>query len=230
MHELDKYIEREIIPQFNRGKRRRTNPEYNAVAAIRNPRDHPNATADEKAEALNKMRNLPRYDMKDNNYRRSMYIRYADDFVYLLEGPKAEALVVKERIKIFLHDNIGLELNDDKTKITHITEGFHFLGAFIKMAQRVGFMMKNITKTGDRITMRANTRAGVYMPTEKLIDKLIGAKFAHRNSSNVLLASPKTELVNLDHATIIQFYNSKIHGLINYYSFASNRIEIQNLV
>ena len=91
--------------------------------------------------------------MKDNNYRRSMYIRYADDFVYLLEGPKAEALVVKERIKIFLHDNIGLELNDDKTIITHITEGFHFLGAFIKMAQRVGFMMKNITKTGDRITM-----------------------------------------------------------------------------
>ena len=159
-----------------------------------------------------------------------MYIRYADDFVYLLEGPKEEALIIKEKIKSFLRDKIGLELKDQKTLITHITEGFNFLGAYIKMPKRVWFMMKNKTTTGKEITMRASVRASVCMPTKSLIEKLIKAGFAHRNHLNVMSAKPKTELVNLDHCTIIQFYNSKIHGLINYYSFACNRIETQNLI
>lgn len=222
LHELDQYITKEVI--LHRGRRRRTNPEYNSVAVIRDPNKHPNATGEEKAEAL--LRSLPRYLMKDKNYRRSLYIRYADDFVYLLEGPKEEAIIIKEKIKSFLRDKIGLELNDQKTLITHITEGFNFLGAYIKMQKRVGFMMKNKTTTGKVITMRAS----VCMPTKSLIEKLIKAGFAHRNHLNVLLAKPKTELINLDHCTIIQFYNSKIHGLINYYSFACNRIETQNLI
>lgn len=230
LHELDQYITKEIIPLYHRGNRRRTNPEYNSIAVIRDPNKHPNATDEEKTEALQKMRDLPRYVMKDENYRRSMYIRYADDFVYLLEGPKEEAFVIKEQIKKFLRDKIGLEFNDQKTLITHITEGFNFLGAYIKMQKRVGFMMKNKSIAGKIITMRANVRASVCMPTKSLIEKLIKAGFAHRNHLNVLLAMPKTGLVNLDHCTIIQFYNSKIYGLINYYSFASNRIETQNLI
>jgi retron-type reverse transcriptase len=176
------------------------------------------------------MRTLPRGDMKDMNYRRSMFIRYADDFVFLLQGSKAEALVIKEDITNFLLKFTGLELNADKTLVTHITEGFHFLGAFVKMQRRVGFMMKNRTTTGKHITMRANIRANVCMPTKLLIEKLIKAGFARRNHRDVLLAKPMTKLVNLDHSTIVQFYNSKIHGLLNYYSFASNRIEIQNLI
>jgi len=29
-------------------------------------------------------------------------------------------------------------------------------------------------------------------------------------------------LINLDHADIIRFYNQKIHGILNYYSFVDN--------
>ena len=32
LHELDEYLANELMPKYNRGKRRRTNPEYNAVA------------------------------------------------------------------------------------------------------------------------------------------------------------------------------------------------------
>ena len=31
LHKLDEYVERELIPQYTRGKRRRINPEYNRV-------------------------------------------------------------------------------------------------------------------------------------------------------------------------------------------------------
>ena len=35
LHELDKFITEVLIPQYNRGKRRRTNPEYNKHVHIR---------------------------------------------------------------------------------------------------------------------------------------------------------------------------------------------------
>lgn len=230
LHEFDKFLMERVLPKYNRGNRRRTNPEYNAVAVIRDPMKHHNATPLERDEALTLMRRLPRYVVKDQNYRRSMYVRYADDFVFLLEGQKAEALNIKEEIKLFLRNSLGLRLNDEKTLVTHTSEGFQFLGASIKVSRRVGYMMKTKTSSGKQITMRANIRAGVYMPTKKLIEKLVKANFAHRNHNNVLLGKAKTELVNLDHPTIIQFYNSKVYGLINYYSFAANRIETQNLI
>ena len=68
------------------------------------------------------------------------------------------------------------------------------------------------------------------MPTKTLIEKLIKNKFARRNHVGKILAAPQTSLVNLDHSTILQFFNSKIQGILNYYTFAANRIEIQNLI
>lgn len=226
LHELDKYLTEELIPLYHRGKSRRTNPEYNSLAQ----HTKRNASQTEKVEALSKMLMTPRMDLKDPNFRRSMYIRYADDFVYLFEGPLLEAMTIKESIKSALHNLTGLELNEEKTLITHLNEGFHFLGAYVKGLRRVGFMMKTVTTKGNVISMRANVRARVNMPTAKLIDKLILNGFARRNHHRQVLARPLTKLVNLDHSTIVQFYNSKIHGLLNYYTFAANRIETQNLI
>jgi hypothetical protein len=56
-----------------------------------------------------------------------LYVRYADDFVVLCNGTKAEALAMKEELREFLCTK-GLTLSEEKTKVTHITEGFRFLG------------------------------------------------------------------------------------------------------
>jgi RNA-directed DNA polymerase len=56
-----------------------------------------------------------------------LYVRYADDFVVLCNGTKAEALAMKEELKEVL-STMGLTLSEEKTKVTHITEGFTFLG------------------------------------------------------------------------------------------------------
>lgn len=228
LHELDEYLIRDLIPQYHRGKRRRTNPVYNTLTHIRHTKR--NSTLEERENALKLMMETPRMDMIDPGYRRSMYIRYADDFVYLFEGPIAEAKMIKENIKSALHRLTGLELNDEKTLITHINNGFHFLGAYIKGLRHVGFVMKTVTSKGNKIRMRVNVRARVNMPTKNLIEKLILNGFARRNHYGQVLARPITKLVNLDHSTIIQFFNSKVYGFINYYTFAANRIETQNLI
>lgn len=228
LHELDRYIVETLIPENYKGDRRQTNPEYNAFAHIRHTKK--DATQQEKDLALKSMLQLPRMVINDPNYRRSMYIRYADDFVYLFEGPKSEATIIKEKIKVAMKTLTGLDLSDEKTEITEAVKGFHFLGAYIKTLRRVGFMMKTTTTKGKKISMRANLRARVNMPTKKLVEKLIRNKFAKRNHKGLVIGRPMTNMVNLDHYTILQFYNSKIMDLINYYTFAANRIETQNLI
>lgn len=72
---------------------------------------------------------------RKNNPHKIHLIRYADDFVvtatdkYILENK------VKPLIERFLFKR-GLQLSPEKTKITHITEGFDFLGQNIRMYSR----------------------------------------------------------------------------------------------
>lgn len=54
--------------------------------------------------------------------------RYADDFVILCNGPRAEVERLREEAKQVLWDELRLELSLEKSRITHVTEGFDFLG------------------------------------------------------------------------------------------------------
>jgi group II intron reverse transcriptase/maturase len=72
-----------------------------------------------------------------------LYSRYADDFVVLCNGTKAQALEMKGTLKQVL-DQIGLKLSEEKTKVTHITEGFTFLG--YKIIRAMGGRGKMVPK------------------------------------------------------------------------------------
>ena len=59
-------------------------------------------------------------------YSRLNFIRYADDFVVIGNNPK-HLRDTQKKIEIFLSQR-GLELAKEKTHITHIRDGFDFLG------------------------------------------------------------------------------------------------------
>jgi RNA-directed DNA polymerase len=54
-------------------------------------------------------------------------IRYADDFVVLVRGPRHEAEALFGEVATVLAP-IGLRLSEEKTHLTHIDDGFDFLG------------------------------------------------------------------------------------------------------
>ncbi|MCD4766783.1 MAG: group II intron reverse transcriptase/maturase, partial [Methanosarcinales archaeon] len=54
------------------------------------------------------------------------FVRYADDFIVTAKNEEM-AIEIKELVTNFLEDR-GLELSDEKTLITHIDNGFDFLG------------------------------------------------------------------------------------------------------
>jgi len=56
------------------------------------------------------------------------YCRYADDFVVIVKGTKAQAEALREDCRVILEDKLKLKLNMAKTHITHVNDGFVFLG------------------------------------------------------------------------------------------------------
>lgn len=56
------------------------------------------------------------------------YCRYADDFIVIVKGTKAQAEEIREECRAFLEDQLKLTLNMSKTHITHVNDGFVFLG------------------------------------------------------------------------------------------------------
>ena len=80
-------------------------------------------------ELRKRQRLLPSLDPEDPGYRRLRYIRYADDHLLGFAGPKSEAEKIKARLARFLREELKLELNQEKTLITHAsTEAAKFLG------------------------------------------------------------------------------------------------------
>lgn len=56
------------------------------------------------------------------------YCRYADDFVVIVKGTRQEAKTIREQCRDFLEGELKLTLNMEKTHITHVNDGFVFLG------------------------------------------------------------------------------------------------------
>ncbi|KZL26320.1 Group II intron-encoded protein LtrA [Pseudovibrio sp. WM33] len=74
------------------------------------------------------------------------YCRYADDFVVIIKGNKAHAEAIRNECRAFLEGRLKLTLNMDKTHITHVNDGFTFLGhRIIRKRSRWGTMRVSTT-------------------------------------------------------------------------------------
>jgi RNA-directed DNA polymerase len=75
---------------------------------------------------------------KQKEYRRKKHlgncalIRYADDWLLLTNGSKAEAYRLRDEFQTFLQEELKLELSVEKTHITHVNNGFDFLGYHVR--------------------------------------------------------------------------------------------------
>ena len=84
-------------------------------------------------------------------------VRYCDDFIILSNGTRQATEAMKAEVTMFLKDELRLELSQEKTAITHATEGFDFLGFHIRKFGKHGGVMitptkANVQKIRDRIS------------------------------------------------------------------------------
>jgi RNA-directed DNA polymerase len=64
-------------------------------------------------------------------------VRYADDFVIMTNGSRDDVLALKEQAATVLAQ-VGLQLSEAKTRVTHLSEGIDFLGFHIQWRKRRG--------------------------------------------------------------------------------------------
>lgn len=62
----------------------------------------------------------------------AFYLRYADDFVVAWNGTRDGAEQLKAKLTTFLREQLGLELSAEKTRITHVSDGYDFLGFTVR--------------------------------------------------------------------------------------------------
>jgi len=80
-------------------------------------------------------------------------IRYADDFIVTSRSKEVLETEVKAIIESFLRER-GLKLSPEKTKITHITEGFDFLGQHIRRYPSGKLLIKPARKSVRSLLVR----------------------------------------------------------------------------
>jgi RNA-directed DNA polymerase len=131
-----------------------------------------------------------------------VYCRYADDFVVLCNGRKGDAEAVREELTQFLKGRLKLTLAMEKTKITHLNDGFTFLGFRIHR-----------TRGHQGMTTK------VLIPTEAV--EAVRVKITHITHPTSHRESVKTKILAL---------NRIISGWCRYYQYTSQASTVFNRI
>jgi group II intron reverse transcriptase/maturase len=231
LHELDTFMEA-MIARFNRGKKRKANPEYEKYgqriyrhrAAIRERQERGEKDSPAILELKRQIKEndgarkvLPSINPLDPDFRRLYYCRYADDTLMGITGSKDDARAVMAQVKEFIEKDLHLRIAENKSKITHATEGTIFLG--YEVISRTTNKLRRVKSPNGIYTLKRSVveRMTLRIPEEKLL------KFCHAKgygNYNTLKTKHRVVLKDRSDAEIILAYNAEMRGFTNYYGLA----------
>ena len=129
-------------------------------------------------------------------HRNTRFVRYADDWcVFITRASKRFAKELRDQIAQFLSEECGLRLSVEKTRITHVQDGFEFLG--FRIERSVG-------------------KSGNYVPKIKVTSTAVAK--ARVRLDEAMRYRPHQESV----ACRIQRGSAVARGWSNYYCIAHN--------
>jgi retron-type reverse transcriptase len=142
---------------------------------------------------------LNELDKEMEKHNNIQYLRYGEEIIIGIMGPHSMVLEIQEKIKEVMKDRLNIELNIDKLKITHITEGIEFLGY-------------------------RYSRFGINEPIldvdiEKVITRFSQANFCDGNGKPI----PAFQYLRLSQSEVNQRINYILYRLCEWWSIAKNR-------
>jgi group II intron reverse transcriptase/maturase len=232
---LDEYVYNEfIVPILTENKKKKLDVESPAYSRIKyqtkkaleelkkikkeNYKTQEFKTALKKFRRLRAVRNKTPFEDITKLKEGAIYVRYADDWVFALTCKKKEAEQIKNKISEFLQTHRKMQLDEEKTKITHASEGYKFLGFEIrlnikkpKLARVLQESSKgNFTRTLKRTTSRQLT---IEPDSNRILKRLRLFKFCNEKYE----PRGKSAWTVYNEFQIVQKYSQVFRGLFNYY-------------
>jgi group II intron reverse transcriptase/maturase len=213
LHELDLYIET-LKAKYEKGTNASRNPEYRRLEYLRSKANKA-GDFDLGIKYLKEMQQIKSRLLNDSSFRRLYYVRYADDWIVAIRGPRSDAVNMLQSIRMMLKDSLKLDLSVEKSKITNPrVEPALFLGTQISISNYVG---STIGKNHQRLRVVSQLR--MLAPLDRIYKKLtINGFMSAQYKSGV----PRFIWLANDKDNIIKLYNSVLRGYLNYYSFTHN--------
>lgn len=147
------------------------------------------------------------------------YVRYRDDFLVGISGPKKVTTNIREEISQFLNERLKLNLDQSKMVISHTThDGADFLGYRIYNKPYNGQLLKYIIRNNVRKVNTITPETQVTAPIDNIVKKLKEKGFC----KNLYKPTKNGKYINLTHNQIIKLFKGIENGLITYYKLASN--------
>jgi retron-type reverse transcriptase len=178
----------------------------------------------EKIKSLAKERLKHPSTLKRKSNIRIIYVRYADNWIILSNCNKKIAIDIKEKIKIWLKENLELTLSPEKTKITNLKkEPAKFLGFSLKAYEHPRL---NRNEYGEVGRLSTSPKLTIDIDRNKAIDKLIISKFCDSKEKPL----EKKAWSVLPPETIIRNYNYLVRGLAEYLLPVIDRVHTFNYI
>jgi group II intron reverse transcriptase/maturase len=233
LHEFDLFMKK-LREKYSDSKRvAKGNTEYaklrrniKKLAKLEKINDQERITLAELAERLRKTPSLIR---TKNTETRVYYNRYADDWLIGITGNLKLATKIKDEVNNFLRDVLKVELSQEKTKITQVTQDkVNYLGFQISRRARVYTESQISTVESTGITRRpSNASVLIEAPIEKLMLKLIEQGYAWEKDR---MPKAMTKWIFLNPEDIIRRYNWVIRGILEYYKPVENRNQLGKIL
>lgn len=232
---LDEYVYKEfIVPVLIENENKKLDVEspaysrinYQTNKALRELKKQKNKTykprefktAQKRFRELRAIRNKTPFEDVTRLKKNAVYVRYADDWVLALTCKKKEAEQIRNKISEFLQVKRKMQLDVKKTKITHASEGYKFLGFEIRLSIKTPKLARvlqkhqkgHFTRTLKRTTSHQLT---IEPHSERILKRLKLLKFC--NEKYEPRGRPAWTVYN--EFQIVQKYNQVFRGIFNYY-------------
>ena len=200
MTPFDKWIESYLIPKYTKGKRNKSNLTYTKTRHFVKVTDH----------------SIHSLKSHDRNYIKLHYVRYADDFIMGLSGPKVYCKQIIEECRIFLFEQLKITLNIEKTRITHSQlDSAKFLGYRVYKT-KLSKMKISYNLKGKLI--RRTTNTVLDGPIDQIVESLKQRGYVNKKGS----PTKNGRFINHTLYHVVEHYKMVEKGILQYYKLANN--------
>lgn len=227
---LDHWIEVNLLTRYNIPRENKINPEYTEAVQkhLGTPWNKvlegikeaaPDVSRKKVRMALREVRkqqaaqNKIKYYADDPNHRKLWYVRYADDMLLGLTGPKTDAVSILKKIEVAVEKELNMQIHPDKSGIKHHSDGILFLGYRLLGNYDAKYNFDGQSRKSNRIKFS--------VPTKKLIKRYADKGFMQvakkgKNFKYVGKRVDKWIFLPAD-SEVVKRFNAVIRGVANYY-------------